>query len=58
MKYYIQMMCLMGLLLAGCSDAQEDIEQVIGDEGCRVGGYRAGDRRRGLPGLYPGRRVG
>ena len=30
------MMCLMGLLLAGCSDAQEDIEQVIGDEGCRV----------------------
>lgn len=36
MKYYIQMMCLMGLLLAGCSDAQEDIEQVIGDEGCRV----------------------
>ena len=36
MKYYIQMMCLMGLLLAGCSDAQDDIEQVIGDEGCRV----------------------
>lgn len=36
MKYYIQMMCLMGLLLTGCSDAQEDIEQVIGDEGCRV----------------------
>lgn len=35
-RYYIQMMCLMGLLLAGCSDAQEDIEQVIGDEGCRV----------------------
>lgn len=30
------MMCLMGLLLAGCSDAQDDIEQVIGDEGCRV----------------------
>lgn len=30
------MMCLMGLLLTGCSDAQEDIEQVIGDEGCRV----------------------
>lgn len=36
MKYYIQMMCLMGLLLTGCSDAQDDIEQVIGDEGCRV----------------------
>lgn len=35
-KYYIQMMCLMGLLLTGCSDAQDDIEQVIGDEGCRV----------------------
>lgn len=30
------MMCLMGLLLTGCSDAQDDIEQVIGDEGCRV----------------------
>ena len=36
MKYYIQMMCLMGLFLTGCSDAQDDIEQVIGDEGCRV----------------------
>lgn len=36
MKYYIQMMCLMGLLLTGCADAQDDIEQVIGDEGCRV----------------------
>lgn len=30
------MMCLMGLFLTGCSDAQDDIEQVIGDEGCRV----------------------
>lgn len=30
------MMCLMGLLLAGCSYIHDDMDEVIGDEGCRV----------------------
>lgn len=36
MKYYIQMICLMGLLLTGCSYIHDDMDEVIGDEGCRV----------------------
>lgn len=30
------MMCLMGLLLTGCSYIHDDMDEVIGDEGCRV----------------------
>ena len=30
------MMCLMGLLLTGCSYIHDDMDDVIGDEGCRV----------------------
>ena len=36
MKYYIQMICLIGLLLTGCSYIHDDMDEVIGDEGCRV----------------------
>lgn len=30
------MMCLMGLFLTGCSYIHDDMDEVIGDEGCRV----------------------
>lgn len=30
------MICLMGLLLTGCSYIHDDMDEVIGDEGCRV----------------------